>query len=116
MLFHMCQWNFLVTITREPSIGSQPTWRRSSFAIDQVCIGSRVIILLGSNTSGEDPKCSDSVLDITPSDHQSYLGFHSPDGNAHNCGHVPLNKKEEKKKNEAMKNFVDIVSATKSVE
>lgn len=65
--------------------------------------------------SGEDPACSDSVLDISPVDHLTYLGFYTPDGNAHNCGHVPFDKKEEKKKKEAMYNLVDIVSATKNI-
>jgi len=39
--------------------------------------------------SGEDPNCSDSQVDISVFDHVTYCGFHSGDGNAHYCGHVP---------------------------
>jgi hypothetical protein len=59
---------------------------------------------------GEDPDCSDSVIDINPIDHETYLGFYAPDGNAHNCGHIPF-----KKENAAMENLAKVVSSTRQI-
>jgi len=71
---------------------------------------SNVTTFVVCDGSGEDPDCSDSEIDINPIDHETYLGFYAPDGNAHNCGHVPFTKQKL-----ATKNLVQIVSSTRQL-
>jgi len=41
------------------------------------------------NGSGEDPNCSDSVIDLSTYDHVHYLGIYAGDGNPDGCGSPP---------------------------